>query len=76
MPARGKYLQKGKVSKEMAKAESLSGVRHVTNIGSQAVAHKDIIVPSIIQGDSRQMCNLWLYSSLYFSMHTSSEAES
>ena len=37
----------------MAKAESLSGVQHVMNIGSQAVAHKDTIVPSIIQGDSR-----------------------
>ena len=32
----------------MAKAESLSGVQHVMNTGSQAVAHKDTIVPSII----------------------------
>ena len=37
----------------MEKAESLSGVQHVMNIGSQAVAHKDTIVPSIIQGDSQ-----------------------
>ena len=36
----------------MEKAESQNGVQHVTNIGSQAVAHKDIIDPSIIQGDS------------------------
>ena len=37
----------------MAKAESLSGVRHVTNTKSQAAAHEDTIVPSIIQGDNR-----------------------
>ena len=34
----------------MEKAESLSGVQHVMSSGSQAVAHKDIIVPSIIHG--------------------------
>ena len=53
MPAKGKFLRKEKISKEMAKAESLSGVQHVMNIGSQAVALKDTIAPSIIQGDSR-----------------------
>ena len=37
----------------MAKAESLNGVQHVMSIGSQAVAHKDIIVPSIIHEDSQ-----------------------
>ena len=37
----------------MAKAERLSGVRHVMTFGSQAVAHKDTIVPSIIHGDSQ-----------------------
>ena len=36
----------------MVEAESISGVQHVMNIGSQVVAHKDTIVPSIIQGDS------------------------
>ena len=54
MLAKGRFLRKEKVSKEMAKAESLNGVQHVMSIGSQAVAHKDIIVfPSIIHGDSQ-----------------------
>ena len=50
---KGKFQRKVKVSKEMAKAESLNGEHHVMIIGSQAVAHKDTIVPSIIHGDSR-----------------------
>ena len=53
MLTKGRFLRKEKVGKEMAKAEGLNGVQHVMSIGSQAVAHKDIIVPSIIHGDSQ-----------------------
>ena len=40
--SQGKVPVKGRESKEMAKADSLTGVQHVMNIGSEAVAHKDI----------------------------------
>ena len=53
MPAKGKSLRRGKASKEKVKVASLSGVPHVKNTGSQAVAHKGTIVQSIIQGDSQ-----------------------
>ena len=53
MLAKGRFLRKEKVSKAMAKAGSLTGEHHMMIIGSQAVAHKDTIVPSIIHGDSR-----------------------
>ena len=53
VPARGKCLPKEKGSKEMAKAHSLNGGPHAMITGSQAVAHKVIIVQSIIQGDSQ-----------------------
>ena len=51
--SKGKVRVKGKGNKEMVKAESLNGVQHVMSIGSQAVAHKDITVPSIIHEDSQ-----------------------
>ena len=51
--ARGKCLPKGKASSEMAKVHSLNGDPHAMSTGSQAVAHKVIIVQSIIQGDSQ-----------------------
>ena len=53
MPAKGRSQSKEKVNKEMVKVVSPIGVQHVMSIGSQAVAHKDIIVQSIIQGDSQ-----------------------
>ena len=53
VPARGKCLPKGKASSETAKVHSLNGDRHAMIIGSQAVARKDIIAQSIIQGDSQ-----------------------
>ena len=53
MPAKGKCLRRGKASKVMGKAEKPSGDHHVMTIGSQVVAHKDIIVPSTIQEDSQ-----------------------
>ena len=53
MPVKGKYLLREKPSKEKVKVVSLSGAQHVKNTGSQAVAHKDTIVQSIIQGDSQ-----------------------
>ena len=49
--ARGKYLPKVKVSSEVAKVHSLNGGPHAMIIGSQAVAHKVIIVHS--QEDAR-----------------------
>ena len=53
MPAWEKCLPKRKASKEMVKVASPIGEHHVMIIGSQAVAHKDIIVQSIIQDDSQ-----------------------
>ena len=50
VPAKGKGKQKDGI---MAKAHSLNGGPHAMIIGSQAVAHKVIIVQSIIQGDSQ-----------------------
>ena len=48
MPARGKFPTKAKANRVMA-----SGVQHVMTIGSQEVAHKVIIVQSIIRRDSQ-----------------------
>ena len=53
MPARGKCLLKVKANSVMVKASSLNGDQHAMIIGSQAVAHKVIIAPSIIQDDSQ-----------------------
>ena len=53
MPVKESFLSKERASKEMEKAESLNGVQHVMIIGSQAVAHKDTIVPSTIHEDSQ-----------------------
>ena len=53
MPARVESLQKGKASKVMVKEQSLSGDQLVMTTGSQAVAHKVIMVQSIIPGDSQ-----------------------
>ena len=52
--ARGKCLSKEKVSRRMAKAHSLNGGPHAMTTGSQMVAHKVIIVQSIIRGDSQE----------------------
>ena len=51
--SKGKILSKEKANKEMVKVASLIGEHLVTISGSQAVAHKDIIVQSIIQDDSQ-----------------------
>ena len=76
MRAKRRLLRKEKASKEMAKAENPNGVQHVMSIGSQAVAHKDIIVPSIIHGDSQAgVQSAAPLVTIYFSMHSSSEAE-
>ena len=53
VPAKGKFLPKEKESRKMAKALILNGGPHAMITGSQAVAHKVIIVQSIIQGDSQ-----------------------
>ena len=53
MRVKGKYLLREKAKEEMVKVESLIGVHLAKNSGSQEVAHKDIIVRSIIQGDSQ-----------------------
>ena len=53
MPVRERCLPKGKASSEMVKVNSRSGDQHAMIIGSQAVAHKVIIVRSIIQEDSQ-----------------------
>ena len=53
MRVKGKYLLREKAKEEMAKVVSPIGVHLPTNSGNQAVAHKDIIVRSIIQGDSQ-----------------------
>ena len=53
MWVKGKYRLREKAKEEMVKVESLHGVHLVKNSWSQAVAHKDIIVRSIIQGDSQ-----------------------
>ena len=50
MLARERCLLRGKASKAMVKVSSPSGDRHAMTIGSQAVAHKAIVVQSIIQG--------------------------
>ena len=48
VPAKGKGKQgEGKASEKVV---SLNGAQHVKNIGSQAGAHKDTVVQSIIQG--------------------------
>ena len=52
--ARGRCLPKEKVSRKVVKAHSLNGGPHAMITGSQAVAHKVIIVQSIIRGDSRE----------------------
>ena len=51
--SKGKVPSKGKAKEEMAKVASRTGVHLATNSGNQMVAHKDINVPSIIQGDSQ-----------------------
>ena len=51
--ARGRFLPREKVSREVAKEHSLNGGPHAMIIGSQAVAHKVIIVRSITRGDSQ-----------------------
>ena len=53
MPAKERSRPREKGSKEMVKVASPIGVLHAKTIGNQAVAHKDIIVQSIIQGDSQ-----------------------
>ena len=53
MPAREKCPVKAKVNKVMAKVPSPSGDQHAKITGSQAVAHKAIIVQGIIRGDSQ-----------------------
>ena len=53
MPVKGRSLSREKANKEIVKVASLIGVQLVTNSGNQAVAHKDTIVQSIIQGESR-----------------------
>ena len=50
MPAKGKCLPKEKANRVMGKVPSPSGDRHAKTIGSQAVAHKAIIVQGIIRG--------------------------
>ena len=52
--ARGRSLPREKVSREVAKEHSLNGGPHAMIIGSQAVAHKVIIVQSITRGDSQE----------------------
>ena len=53
MPAKERCLQKEKASNVKAKANSLSGDQHAMTTGSLAVAHKAIIVQSIIRDDSQ-----------------------
>ena len=49
MPAKGKCLPNGKANRVMGKVPSPSGDRHAKTIGSQAVAHKAILVQGIIR---------------------------
>ena len=51
--SKGKVPTKGKGKQRDGKVNSRSGDQHAMIIGSQAVAHKVIIVQSIIQGDSQ-----------------------
>ena len=53
MPAREKCPVKAKVNKVIVKVPSLSGDQHAKTIGSQAVAHKAIIVQGIIRDGSQ-----------------------
>ena len=53
MPVRGKCPPKEKASNARAKVNSPSGDQHAMTIGSQAVAHKAIIVQSIIRDDNQ-----------------------
>ena len=53
MPVKGKYLLREKAKQVMVKVASLIGERLVMNSGNLAVAHKDTIVQSIVQGDSQ-----------------------
>ena len=50
MPAKEKCLLRARASKVMERVPSPSGNRHAKTIGSQAVAHKAIIVQGIIRG--------------------------
>ena len=52
-PVKGGSLPREKANKEMVKVASPINVQLVTNTGNQAVAHKDTIVESIIQGDNQ-----------------------
>ena len=51
--SKGKCLQRGRASKVMERVPSPNGNLHAKIIGSQAVAHKAIIVQGIIRGDSQ-----------------------
>ena len=51
--SKGKVPSKGKGKGGDGKVASPIGVHLARNSGNQAVAHKDIIVRSIIQGDSQ-----------------------
>ena len=53
MLEREKFPAKAKANKVMAKVPSLSGDQHAKTTGSQAVAHKAIIVQGIIREDSQ-----------------------
>ena len=53
MLVKGKYLLREKAKEGVVKVGSPTGVHLATSVGSQMVAHKDIIVQSIIQGDSQ-----------------------
>ena len=74
MPVKGKARLREKVKQEMVKVASPIGAHLVTNYGDPAVAHKDTIVQSIIQGDSQADVQYVAQLATILSMHTSSEA--
>ena len=53
MLVKEKFLRKEKAKEEMEKVGSPIGAHLAMSIGNQMVAHKDIVVRSIIQGDSQ-----------------------
>ena len=53
MPVKEKCLLRGRASKVMERVPNPSGNLHAKIIGSQAIAHKAIIVQGIIHGDSQ-----------------------
>ena len=59
----------------MAKVHILNGDPHAMITGSQAVAHKVIIVQNIIQGDSQEDVRFAVLPDIHRTVYSSSEAQ-